>query len=358
MKLQTYVLRQLAVAFLIASGGILFVALPGIAVGAVHRLAGAGTLSILRYLPIVIGGFIPYALPIAYLLALVATYGRLAADNEWTAIRMAGVNPYRMLTPAWILGLVLSGGIYFMNSEVLPWLRYHEKRILTATVRDAIKNLNPGRPELAFGPFFLSSRDRDEREPATFIDVFIEYPDREVEGKRNSLFAERASFDFDSDYMYVRLEGARGVFATTQFIGGETFLAIPLQVLLPQSREDYSSPRYKSSGALLSAAAEEGLPDRDRRIYMFAFHGRITNALTCLMFVLLGAPTGILMRRGTQLAALAVAVGYAILYWISSLRLGETLGRAGVLPPAAAAWGMLGLWVLIALFLTRRAFSR
>ena len=159
--------------------------------------------------------------------------------------------------------------------------------------------------------------------------------------------------------MYVRLVGARGVVSTTQLHGGgELFVDIPLQDMLPKSKEDYSAPRDKSSQALLAASARADITERDRRNYLFAFHERITNALTCLMFVLLGAPTGILMRRGTQLAALAVAVGYAILYWIYALQFGEMLGRGGILPPAAAAWGALGTWVLFALWLTRRAFSQ
>ena len=53
MRLQLYIVRQLALAFAFAAGGMLFIALPGIAVGAVHKLAGVGTATLLEYLPMV-----------------------------------------------------------------------------------------------------------------------------------------------------------------------------------------------------------------------------------------------------------------------------------------------------------------
>jgi lipopolysaccharide export system permease protein len=95
-----------------------------------------------------------------------------------------------------------------------------------------------------------------------------------------------------------------------------------------------------------------------RRKYTYAIHQRMANAVTCLLFVLLGVPTGLLLRRGTQLGAMAVAVGYAILYWVSSLRLGRELAESGALSPALCAWGPLVLWIAVAGFMTHRTFRR
>lgn len=357
MKLHAYVLRQLLVAFTIAAGGILFVALPGIAVGVVHRLAGVGTVALVKYMPLMVAAFVPYVLPIAFLLALVATYGRLAADNEWTAIRMAGINPYRMLWPAVALGTTICGGVYFLNSEALPWLRYQQKALSTLLLRDVVKNLSPGHTDISYGPFYLTAQDRDPRDPSTFLDVFIEFPDPTGEG-RKSAFAERARFEFDADYMRVHLKGVRGANPTGKGEVAELEFAYPLEKLLEAPREDYSSPRYKDSGQLLASMSDPALTDEQRRNLAYTFHERMASAATCLMFVFLGVPTGILMRRGTQLAALAVAVGYAILYWISSMRLGDALSGSGALPAEIGAWGPLALWTVGALFLTRRAFAQ
>ncbi|MAF64318.1 MAG: hypothetical protein CMJ84_01490 [Planctomycetes bacterium] len=355
MKLQTYILRMLGLAFLFAAGSMLFVALPGIAVGAVHRLPGVSTVAVLTFLPMAVAAFVPYVLPVSFLLAVVATYGRLAVDNEWTAIQMAGRNPYRMLAPAASLALILSAGIYFLNSQALPWLLHYQRSFQVSVLQDSIRNLSPGQTEVQFGDFYLASNHREEN---TFHDVFLEVPDPESKGGTRSLVAHSARFEFTDELMTIHLrnvefmrEGGRGRIEYTR-------TDIPLVDLIPPSRANYEKARYKSSRRLSEELAAGSLDAVTQRKYTYALHKRVTNAVTCLLFILLGVPTGILLRRSTQLAAMAVAVGYAILYWVSSLRLGEELAESGALAPAIGAWGPLAVWLGIAAFMTHRAFRR
>ncbi len=70
MKLQVYILRQLLLSLSFAMGGVLFVALPGIAVSTVHRLPNADALVLVRYLPVVLKTLVPYVLPICFLFAI------------------------------------------------------------------------------------------------------------------------------------------------------------------------------------------------------------------------------------------------------------------------------------------------
>ena len=111
----------MALAFAVAA--MLFIALPGIAAAAIHKLENANMVLVFGYLPLVVQNLTPYVLPIGFLLAVVSTYGRLAAENEWTAIMMAGVRPLKMFMPALVLALGLGAGMYGMVSEVLPTLK-------------------------------------------------------------------------------------------------------------------------------------------------------------------------------------------------------------------------------------------
>jgi len=77
-----------------------------------------------------------------------------------------------------------------------------------------------------------------------------------------------------------------------------------------------------------------------------------------LVFLGLGASTGLLLRRGTQLAALAVAVGYALGYYMLSMRLGKELVRLGALPPAVGAWATVSLGAVCGVVLLHRAMKR
>lgn len=353
MLLPLYVLRQLLFAFLIAAAGMLFVALPGLAVAAVHKLAGVGTLAVVRYLPLAVGVFVPYVTPVAFLLAVVATFGRLAADREWLAMQVSGVNPYRILGPVLLFGLGVGAGTYAMNAEILPRMKYQQKVFQVRALQDAIRNLNPGRTELNFGDFYLSA---GRRVGQTFRDCFIEIPG--TEGKQEqSILADSVLFDFDETHMIVELRDWQFVRGSgrSRIEFGE--FRVPITALVERNTRA-SGRRYMTSGELLASLRDPSLTARSRRAGWFELHQRVTSAVSCLAFVLLGVPTGLWLRSGTRMSALAVAVGYALAYWVVSMRLGKQLSISGSLPVVVGAWGPVTLAALAGVVMTWRAFRR
>lgn len=338
----------------------LFIALPGIAVGAVHKLAGVGTATVLRFLPMAAAEFVPFMLPIAFLLSIVATYGRLAAENEWTAIRMAGINPSRMLRPALVMGLLAAGLILFMNTEFLPWLKVRMKTFQQDAVVDMVKNLAPGRTEVQFEDFYLFA---PFREGDVFFDAFIELPPFDGQAGMTVL-ADQVRFGFTDSHMNVEMLGVQGVHESAEMQKAAISVSVPLDSIIQTQPQYFTDARYLRSKALFLAMRDHVMPNGEPILaenyhrFSYEFHERVANALTCLMFVLVGAGTGILMRRGTQLAALAVSVAYAVLYWVLALRLGKELIFKQVIPPWVGTWGPLLVCAAGGFWLLRRAFRR
>src|SRR4051812_21295720 len=60
---------------------------------------------ILTVVPLLIPTTLPYTVPATILFAVCVVFGRLANDNEVTALRAAGVHLGRLLAPAVILAL-------------------------------------------------------------------------------------------------------------------------------------------------------------------------------------------------------------------------------------------------------------
>jgi len=356
VKFHLYIFRQLLAAFVLSATVMIFIAMPGLAVGAVHKLGSVGMLAVLKFLPMVVAGFVPYVLPVSLLLALVSTYGRLAALNEWTAIRMAGVNPYRMLLPALALASIAGGGVYAMNAELLPLIRMRQKTIRLDELRSVFKNLSPGKTDIELGGFYLTATFRDPADPNTFYDCFIELP-AEGDEEPESFLAEAVRFEFDETDMRVFLYEARGASRNVEGYAEETVLTVTQSQLVgDDSDKVFHSPRYKTSAELWERINSGELDEAKLQSYLYNWHQRMANAVTCLMFVLVGCSTGVLMRKGTQLGALAVAVGYALVYWIFSLRLGKQLAEAGTVEPWLGAWGPLAIFCLLGGLLTHRAF--
>lgn len=379
MTLFLYVLRLLSAGVVVSVGGMFFIAIPGIVVSAVHTLGGVSMSALIGYLPIVVVDLVPYLMPIGFLLALVATYGRLAADNEWTAINMAGFHPVRMMLPAALVALVLGGVSHYLATEVSPGLAFERKQYLATTLVKSFKDVNPGRTEVAIGDFYLSARSRD---PGTnvFRNVTIYVPaelelgadkkkqeakDKQKEKDNDkptmagrTVLADVAEFSFSGETMRVDLKRARtaddGHDRQAEFVT----ISIDIDALLEVKSKNRADWRYQSSRELRRMLAEGRVPERSLRSAEYELHRRDSMTATYLLFLLLGVPTGLLLRRGTQLGALAAAVCYALAYYLLSIRLSKTLANWGTIPPAVGAWATVTLGSIAGLFLCWRAFRR
>ena len=159
MTLQLYILRQLAVSIAFALAGISVMVLPAITIQAVYKLEGAPLGVVLDYLPLVVVELVPYFLPVAFLLGVVATFGRLAADNEWTAIRMAGIHPLRTFLPGAAIAVVFAFGTHHLLTEVSPDWKLARRTSLRDAEKDAYGGLGRSRKEFEIGNVFWFSAD-------------------------------------------------------------------------------------------------------------------------------------------------------------------------------------------------------
>jgi lipopolysaccharide export LptBFGC system permease protein LptF len=353
--LQRYVLRQLLQAFALSVGGMTFIALPGITVSAVHKLGGVGLKPLLDYLPLVLADLVPYILPIGFLLAVVSTYGRLAADNEWTAICMARISPLRMLTPAFGLSLLVGVAVFYLVSNVGPGLASRIREFRTNTVLTMMKTLSPGRTELRFpGGGYMNAR---YREGNVLRDVILDLPGR---GKEERLFAiaERAEFRVDDTYLTLALDGAKKLDARQEFQLGHVDIVRELASLTGSDRPPRRSWRYLKSGRLAQALERGEIPAKEQPRARLEYHNRMAVGCTAILFCLVGAPTGLFFRRGSGLTALAIGVAYALAYYLLSMRLGRALVNSGAVPEWLAAWAATMAGSVLGLYLTSRAIRR
>ncbi len=347
MKLESYILRELVVDFTFAVGGMLVLSFPGIAVAAVSKLHGVDAKSVVFYLPLLIAGLIPYVMPLGYLLSTVVTFGRFAADHEWTAARMSGHHPLKLLVPPLVLAIPLCLFTDWLVGDKLPEIKLNQEQYKGIALRNKLRSLSPGQTELNFGGYYLSagSRERDD-----FLDVFIRIPGQPGE-EAKKLVAARVHFEFAGADVFIHLTHARMVNGAFDLSNENPVFRMDLSGL-GKDTDTYESLRYKRSSTLAQAIAEGDLEPEKESLYRFEINHRRAMSATYLMFLLLGIPTGLLLRRGTQLGALSVAVGYALLYYVLAMRLARDLGTSHVLPPLFAAWSvdiagcLVGTWLL------------
>jgi lipopolysaccharide export system permease protein len=86
--------------------------------------------------------------------------------------------------------------------------------------------------------------------------------------------------------------------------------------------------------------------------YYVEIHKKYSIPAACFVFVFVGAPLGILVKRGNFGVSAAIALGFFIIYW-ACLVTGEKLADRAVLSPAVAMWmadfviGVLGAYLTV-----------
>jgi len=85
--------------------------------------------------------------------------------------------------------------------------------------------------------------------------------------------------------------------------------------------------------------------------HMIEWHRKLTLSIACLIFFLIGAPLGSIIRKGGLGTPVVVSTLFFIFYHIISLA-GEKYARAGILPVWLGMWGSTALLLPLGIFLT------
>ncbi|WLT40066.1 LptF/LptG family permease [Synechocystis sp. B12] len=68
--------------------------------------------------------FVVLAFPMSMLLASLMAYSRLSSDSELIALRSIGVSIYRLVVPALLFGIVVTGIAFVFNDRITPAASY------------------------------------------------------------------------------------------------------------------------------------------------------------------------------------------------------------------------------------------
>ncbi|MBS1911761.1 MAG: LptF/LptG family permease [Bacteroidetes bacterium] len=94
----------------------------------------------------------------------------------------------------------------------------------------------------------------------------------------------------------------------------------------------------------------DGIRSTDQ--YDVEIYKKYSIPAACLVFVFVGAPLGIVVRRGNFGVSASIALGFFIVYW-ACLVAGEKLADRAILSPAVAMWmadvviGLLGIYLTV-----------
>ncbi len=266
---------------------------------------------------------------------------------------MSGIHPLRTFAPGFMMALALSGFTLWLLSEELPLICRVQKTYQIKASRTLFQNLSRGRTELQFGKFYLSALSRDGRD---FLDVVVTVPP-EGGGRLRKFVADRVHFEFRPDAVLVYPTRMHTISGEFDLRSSDPVIYIDLKQMQASTEGALGSMRYHESSqlqAMLDAATYE--PARKSAV-RYEIQQRRASASICFVFLLLGIPTGLRLWRRRQLQAVAAAVGYALVYYVLSMRLGHVLVDHHLLSPERGAWVLPVIGTVIGLYVCHRALG-
>ena len=120
--LERYVLREHLFPFVIGFSIVIFLLTLDFLFDLVDLAVGKGISAgiVLELFALSMGWMLALAVPCAVLIATLATFGRLAQDNEIAAMRANGINLIRIIGAPLLAASVLAGGLVLFNNHILP----------------------------------------------------------------------------------------------------------------------------------------------------------------------------------------------------------------------------------------------
>ena len=395
---------------------VMFVLMMNIVWRYIDELVGKGLSAgiIIELMTYFMANMIPMGLPLSMLLAAIMTMGNLGENYELLAMKSAGMSLVKITKPLIILVSIVSVGSFFIGNDLVP----SANKKLYSTLYDIRqqKQALEFQDGLFFNGIDNMSIRVSHQDPDTHLlhNVLI-YDNREANNNMNTILADsgyiRLSDDkrfllvtlfhgetyeqtrnsqwftksalrhhiFDLQKQVIRMEGfAMERTDADLFTSSQTKNISELQhdidsleikvnaattssyepLLKEQifARDNTARTLAKSSRNTFSSFDESTAKEALNQLYRskVEWHKKLSLPVSILIFFLIGAPLGAIIRRGGLGLPVVVSVIFFVIYYIISLT-GEKLAKEGNWEAVYGVWLSTFILTPIAVYLTWKA---
>jgi lipopolysaccharide export LptBFGC system permease protein LptF len=158
LTLHLYLGRELIKTFLMTAIALTLLVVMGGGVANIFRSEGIGAEGMAKVFMLMTPVAITMIMPVAALFSAAITYGRAGADNEILACSAAGINIHRILLPALLLGVFVTGYTYWSWNYFIPGLWRQVAQLSRMDAPTIVtSNLKKAKP-LTYGRYTISAR--------------------------------------------------------------------------------------------------------------------------------------------------------------------------------------------------------
>ncbi len=343
--LRRYFLREVAVPFLLGIGVFTFILLIARMLKLVELVVNRSVpiLEIARLFAYILPTFLEVTVPMALLLSVLLSFGRLSADSEIVALKTSGVSLYQMVIPVGAFTVLVTLLALLLAIYARPW---------------GNSNLKASLYEIAKTRASAGLRERVFNDDFAGLVIYVEHvepPGDRLEGiliadardpnQRNTVLARNGFLVSNEEAHSVTLRLLDGSIHT--FLPGEksyhktdftTYdVSLNLAVALARFSQREKDAQEMTLTELRKAIAERSAAGRPVNTELVELHRKFSLPFACLVFGLVGVPLGVQPVRAVRSRSFSVSLALIFVYYLL-LTAGEAMAEKGRLPAVIALW--------------------
>lgn len=372
--LDRYLLKEHVLPFLLALCLLTFILLMDKLFELINLIIGkrVPVLTVLQVFGLSLPYILAMTIPMAVLVAVLSVFGRMAQDNELTALKSSGLPLLRLVLAPLAASLALAAGVYFFSDRVLPEANHALKNLMM--------DIHQAKPELGlkenifnsdFPGYNIMVRKVDSRSSG-LRDIII-YEQAPGSAPR-IILAESGRMSVDPGGAILRLELNRGeiheadpgdpgryhrmsfrthainlpydagqVAQVRSSRGDREMTSAMMRAVIARVDSAIAGLRAQLADTALPAWQRDDLRQEivnrtgDIRRYQVEVQKKMAIPGACVVFVLLGIPLAAVTRKGGMGTSFGLSLAFFTLYYLCLVG-GEELADRQLLSPVLAMW--------------------
>jgi len=351
---------------------------------------GLGFAQIVPLLPYILPEALRFAVPGTTLFAACSVFGRMAATNEVVAVKAMGISPLVLLRPVLVTSCLLSFASLWLNDLAVSWGRDGIRRVIIESVEEIAYNMLRAQRSYGNNRFSISvmrvegqtlvnptiSFQPSGDKPAVVMNAESGRLETNPEENSLTLVMQNGSVKIGDEYR-VQVPGEmRQEIPLPDATSGKGLdeggpsqtpmwrIPAEIEAVIAKTANTREQLAARAAYQMLTGDFDELLSKRwheehsrlaeaDSRLHRLYTepHRRWANSLSCLCFVLVGAPLAIRLRNSDFLTSFFLCFMPILLAYYPLLAWGTDRAKTGSLPPYTVWLGdiilvLAGLWIL------------
>ncbi|GAB4117596.1 MAG: LptF/LptG family permease [Candidatus Caldatribacteriota bacterium] len=297
---------------------------------------------------------LPAYLVVTFPMSLLASsefaIARLSTDGEITAMRAGGISLRRIMIPFLVASLLVSILSFYINDYIVPEANHISQNIIREIV------LKKGPPNIMRNVFFRDAENRYfyinrlDEDKMIMQDIMVYEMTREkfprvITAKRGAWVVDTWKLENGTIYNY---DENGKITYEMDFVNLDIIVKEDLQKFFTNQRtpQEMSSKELKQQIEILKQAGA------DTKNFEVDYHMKFSIPYSGLIFVLLGVPLGLRVKRGSKATGIVISIVLILSYYVF-LSVTRSMGRGGMIDPITSAWlpnivfGILGIFIML-----------